>query len=119
MSIRELGALSPVSHHGGPVDHELLNAFLSYLTSTSDGEIPPNGHVWGPMGSGNRQPVPCCIADSGRIQPDVPTNTDADSPAGDSLFYKIQPLSLAKSTFSTPIRTVASDYQLYPPTALA
>lgn len=51
--IRELEVLSPVAHRGEPVDRESVLALLrSYLEPVSNGRLPPNGYLWGPMGSG-------------------------------------------------------------------
>jgi len=69
--IRERGVLSPVSHRGEPVGREpLLDALLSYLEPVADGELPDNGYVWGPMGSGKSA---VCTALFHRL------GTDADS----------------------------------------
>jgi Cdc6-like AAA superfamily ATPase len=51
--IQRYEALSPAAHLDEPVGRgQLLEQLLDYFDPVFDGELPPNGYVYGPIGSG-------------------------------------------------------------------
>jgi Cdc6-like AAA superfamily ATPase len=103
--IHDYDALSPVAHVDEPSDRgPVFERVLDHLEPVFDGNLPPNGYVHGPRGSGKSAVVTALFSHLSRLptesRPVIHTSTRAAAPTAPAFVY-------------VDLRTATSEFAFY------
>lgn len=92
--VDDYASLSPVSHDDEPTNRgQLIEQLLDHLAPVFEGQMPPNGYVYGPAGAGKSAVVTALVThlrqhlESTRTETAILTSTRAPAPASPAVVY--------------------------------